>query len=151
MKKIFAGWLMTICAAAVFSTALAPSASADGHEIKYRKAVMKAVGGAMSGLAAVVKQQAPAEHAVPLARVMNDLAAVVPDVFPASSDFGDTTALPAIWEKPGEFKAAVDAFTAAAAALPAAAAAGGDAYRAAFGALGKSCKGCQTNFREKKS
>ena len=55
-----------------------------------------------------------------------------------------------IWEKPADFKVALDAFVAAANALPAAAAKGGDAYGQAFGALGKSCKGCHENFRQKK-
>ena len=141
---------LAVLASFILSTALATSASADGHEIKYRKGVMKAVGGTMGSLAAVLKNQAPAKHAVPLAETMKNLAAVVPDVFPEGSDFGETAALPAVWEKPTEFKAALDAFVAAANALPGAAAAGGDTYGMAFGNLGKACKGCHEHFREKK-
>lgn len=132
------------------STTLTANASADESEIKYRQGVMKAVGGTMGSLAAVLKNQAPTAHAVPLADIMKNLATVVPDVFPASSDFGETAALPAIWEKPAEFKAALDAFVTAANALPAAAAAGGDTYGTAFANLGKACKDCHEHFREKK-
>ena len=145
-RTIISGILAVIVLGA---TAAAP-ALADGHEVKFRKSVMKAVGGAMGGLAAVLKGKAPAKTAVPLAETMSQIAKVVPHVFPEGSDFGETTAIAAIWDKPAEFKMAVDAFTTAAAAMPAAAATGGDAFGAAFGTLGKSCKGCHENFREKK-
>ncbi len=125
-------------------------ALADGHEIKYRQGIMKAVGGTMGSLAAVLKQQAPKEHARPLALTMRNLASLVPEVFPSTSDFGETAALPAIWEKPQEFKATLNAFVLAAAILPDAAAKGGEDYKIAFVALGKSCKGCHEKFRKKK-
>ncbi|MHA1598971.1 MAG: c-type cytochrome [Alphaproteobacteria bacterium] len=139
-----------ILAIIVLGLAATAPVMADEHEIKFRKTVMKAVGGSMGGMASVLRGQAPANLAVPLAESMSQLARVVPHVFPEGSDFGETTVTEAIWEKPAEFKKAVDAFTTAAAAMPAAAGKGGDAFGAAFGALGKTCKGCHENFRKKK-
>jgi len=150
MNVSIRNFIFALFAAAIFSAGLVQSASADEHQIKYRKGVMKAIGGTMGSLAAVLKKQAPGEHAVTLAMTMRNLASIVPDVFPEGSDFGETGALPVIWEKPAEFKAAMDAFVLAAAVLPNAAAEGGRAYGVAFGDLGKSCKGCHENFREKK-
>lgn len=150
MKVTFRTIIFTFLAAGILSVALAPTSYAAEQEIKYRKGIMKAVGGTMGSLAAVLKQQAPKEHARPLALTMRNLASIVPEIFPSSSDFGETAALPAIWEKPAEFKAALNAFVLAAAILPDAASKGGEDYKIAFVALGKSCKGCHEKFRKKK-
>lgn len=150
MSNTIRNFVLGAFCAVVLGLAATATASADGHQIKFRKSVMKAVGGAMGSMSAVLKGQVSSAHAVPLAETMNQLAKVAPHVFPEGSDFGETTALEVIWEKPAEFKQAMDAFTSAAAAMPAAAAKGGDAFAKAFGALGKSCKGCHENFREKK-
>jgi cytochrome c556 len=149
MKTIIRNAIFTAIAVGIFSFGLSPANAAE-HEIKYRKGIMKAVGGTMGSLAAVLKNQAPKEHARPLAMTMRNLASIVPEIFPASSDFGETAALPAIWEKPAEFKSALNAFTLAAAILPDAAAKGGEDYKIAFVALGKACKGCHETFRKKK-
>jgi cytochrome c556 len=59
-----------------------------------------------------------------------------------------TTALPAIWERPGDFRAGADKMIAAAKALNTAAARGDMAQvRAASAALGQTCKSCHTSFR----
>ncbi len=150
MKVSIRHFILATLTASLFSLGLAQMVKADGHEIKYRKGVMKAVGGTMGSLAAVLKKQAPAEHAVILALTMRNLASIMPDIYPESSDFGETAALPAIWEKPAEFKAAVNAFILAAAVLPDAAAAGGERYKLAFIDLGRTCKGCHEKFRKKK-
>ncbi|MEY2942910.1 MAG: hypothetical protein RLY97_924 [Pseudomonadota bacterium] len=61
-----------------------------------------------------------------------------------------TEALPAIWEKPTDFKAASDKLVAAAAGLKAAAASGDMAnVKAAIPALGGACKGCHDSFKAK--
>jgi len=137
---------------AVFAVSVANAQSASEEQaIKFRKSVMKSVGGAMGGMAAVVKGEVSAEHAVPLAHTMYEVSKVVPHVFPEGSDFGETAALPVIWAKPAEFKLAVAAFQAAALNLSKASH-GGDmqAFGQAFGELGKACKGCHENFRKKK-
>ncbi|MGE0384639.1 MAG: cytochrome c [Gammaproteobacteria bacterium] len=63
---------------------------------------------------------------------------------------GFTDARPAAWSKPADFKAAFDKNGKAIQAL-AAAARGGDqaAMSAAVGEVGKACKGCHDDFREK--
>lgn len=62
-----------------------------------------------------------------------------------------TEALPAIWEKPAEFKTATDRLVTTTTALQAAAATGDMAkIKAAAGAVGGSCKGCHDSFRKPK-
>jgi len=147
LRKIF----FATIAASVFSIGLSQSANADQHEIKFRKSIMKAVGGTMGGLAAVLKKQAPAIHAVPLAHTMYELSKVVPHIYPEGSDFGETAALPVIWEKPADFKKAIAAFQAAALNLSKVSHDNDmSTFGPAFGALGKSCKGCHETFRKKK-
>ncbi|MBC8267787.1 MAG: cytochrome c [Rhodospirillaceae bacterium] len=138
-------------AAVILSVSLGQSARADQHEIKFRQSVMKAVGGTMGGLAAVLKGEAPSSHADPLAHTMYELSKVVPHLFPKGSDFGETAALLTIWEKPADFTMAVAAYQAAALNLSKVV---HDfdmgTFGPAFAALGKSCKGCHENFRKKK-
>lgn len=58
-------------------------------------------------------------------------------------------ALPAIWEKPADFTAANKRLVDATKGFQAAAATGNiDAVKAAFGAVGGSCKNCHENFRK---
>ena len=137
--------------ASFIGVGLAQNARADSHEIKFRQSIMKAVGGTMGGLAAVLKKQADASHAVPLAHTMYELSKVVPHVFPTGSDFGETAALLVIWEKPADFVKAVTAFQAAALNLSKVSHDGDmSTFASAFGELGKSCKGCHETFRKKK-
>ena len=141
---------LTSLAIIVLGFTISGPALADGHQIKFRQSIMKSVGGTMGGLVAVLKKQTSAEYAAPLAANMNNLAQITGSIFPEGSDFGKTGALPAVWEKPAEFKKAVEAFQMAAVNLSKVAASGDmAAFGSAFGALGKSCKGCHTNFREK--
>ncbi|NQV47846.1 MAG: cytochrome c [Rhodospirillaceae bacterium] len=143
--------ILTGFAALILGLGLSGPAMADSHEIKFRQSVMKSVGGAMGGLAAVLKGQASAEHANALSHVMYNLSLVVPHVFPEGSDFGETEALIVIWQKPADFKIAVQNFQSAALNLSKVTH-GGDmqAFGQAFGALGKACKDCHENFRKKK-
>lgn len=144
-----------IIAAAMFFSgmAFAHEAAADANAIKYRQSVMKAVGGHMTGMAAVIKGEVPHKgdlkgHAAGMAA----LAQMAGHVFPAGSDKGaDTTAKPEIWSKPAEFKKAMGAFQTAAANMnKAAQGTDSKAVGAAFAELGKSCKGCHDDFRAKK-
>jgi cytochrome c556 len=82
------------------------------------------------------------------------LAAVAPmaaEAFPAGSDFvAGSKAKPEIWSKPDDFKAKMEAFQAAAAKLADAAKAGNlEAVKAAVPELGKACKACHEEYREK--
>jgi len=122
--------------------------------IKYRKAVMKAVGGHMGSMGETLKNGdslgAVAQHATAMA----DLARISLTVFPENSTplDGKTEALPAVWDKPDDFKKVSMAFVAEAEKLAAAAKTGDKAaIGAQLGALGKNaCKACHDDFREKK-
>ncbi|TCS62946.1 c-type cytochrome [Varunaivibrio sulfuroxidans] len=124
----------------------------DAGEIAYRKAVMSSIGGHMAAMATIIKKAGgqPADLAVH-ADGIAALSKIAGHIFPEGSEFGDTAALPAIWDKPDEFKKALSAFQTAAAHLSKVAD-GGDmqAFGPAFGGLAKACKGCHENFREKK-
>ena len=61
-----------------------------------------------------------------------------------------TAALPAIWERPADFRKASSRFLSTSRALGSAAEQGNpDDIRAAAAGLGQSCKGCHTSFRAK--
>jgi len=143
-------YLLASLAALILGVGISGAALADGHQIKFRQSIMKSVGGTMGGLVGLLKKQASAEYAAPLAANMNNLAQISGGIFPEGSDFGETGALPAIWENPAGFKQAVVAFQMAAANLSKVAASGDMAgFGAAFGELGKSCKNCHQTFRKK--
>jgi cytochrome c556 len=70
--------------------------------------------------------------------------------FPAGTgpEAGKTRALPVIWERPEDFKAAQKVFSDAAPKLLSAANAGDvDALKSSYGELGKACKNCHDTFR----
>lgn len=143
----------TATALAVISGATIASAGED--EIKYRKAVMKAVGGHMGAIATILKTNAgdPKDLAAH-ANAMVSLAKISANAFPENSGplDGKTEALPAVWDKPDEFKKVTAAFIAEAEKVAAAAKTGDKgAVGAALGGLGKNgCKACHDGFREKK-
>ncbi|UOO83247.1 cytochrome c [Uruburuella testudinis] len=63
----------------------------------------------------------------------------------------DGDALPAVWEKPEEFKAAEETFHAAVAELNTQAQSGNlEAIKVAYGDAGASCKACHDSFRRPK-
>lgn len=137
---------------AVMIAAPLAAASADEAAIKYRKASMRILGGHMGSMAAIAKKQVPhAAHFSVHAKGLAETAALMGDLFPEGSGDGETEALPAIWSDPEGFKKAVDMMRDSSAKLAEATASGDqDAVMAAFGAVGKSCKGCHDNFRKKK-
>jgi cytochrome c556 len=131
-------------------TLLANGVLADGEaEYKYREGVMRAVGGHMSSMGAILRGRVHFDDLKLHANAMSDLAKVVPHVFPEGSGVEKSEATSAVWENAGEFKAAMDKFVEAADGM-AAAANGGDmsAVGPAIQALGQSCKNCHDNFRE---
>lgn len=143
---------LVACAAVVGISFTAPAMADSDGEIRYRQSVMKAIGGHMGAIVAILKgQTGNAGNLAAHTQGMADLSKVTGSIFPEGSDFGETTALPAIWEKPDEFAKAVKMFQDAAAGMNTAAMSGDMAAAgAAFGGLGKSCKNCHETFREKK-
>jgi cytochrome c556 len=84
------------------------------------------------------------------AQVINEASIDQGRWFPAGTgpEAGKTRALPVIWQKPEDFKAAQKVFSDAAPKLLAAANAGDlNALRASYGDLGKACKNCHDTFR----
>lgn len=126
-------------------------ASEPENYIKYRKAMMKAIGGHMSASSQILRGKVSADgdlemHAASLAA----LTARLPRLFPDGSDFGETQAKEEIWENWDKFEQAAAASRDATARF-AEAAGSGDlaAARTAQKAVGKSCKGCHKDFRQK--
>ena len=121
--------------------------------IKYRKAVMKAIGGHMASIAGVVKGEVSySDHVAVHANSINAMSKTVTAVFPKGTDNGSykTAALPKIWEDWAGFEKAAQALDTASADL-ASVAASGDKQKiaAAFGNLGKACGGCHKPYRVK--
>ena len=76
--------------------------------VKYRQALMKSMAGYMNAMTAITKG-APFRHDLALhAAAVKELARQMPSMFPAgtSPDKAATDALPEVWTKPAQFKAA---------------------------------------------
>jgi cytochrome c556 len=132
---------------------LAPAlALADEAEdvIKYRQAVMKAIGGHMGAAGGIVKGKISHKNALKLhADSLAALSTDIPALFPAGSDFGDTPtrAKAEIWSKRDAFAKEADKAKAAATAFAKAAGTPDAAVR--FKDLEESCKSCHKDFRKK--
>ena len=119
--------------------------------IKYRKNMMKAIGGHTAAAGAIVQGKVDyknqlAEHA----RALQALTSDIPGLFPKDSDFGDTNAKDGVWSNRAEFeKRAKDAKTKVAAFAKAVQ--GGDqrTITASFKDMGEGCKACHKDFRKK--
>lgn len=142
-----------VCVGALFGIAgmaLTAVAATEEDTIKYRQAVMKSVGGHMGAIAQIVRGKVDhkedlAYHAQAISRAMDD----VGKLFPAGSDFGETRALSAIWEKAADFKQKSDDARSAAAAFAAAAQTGEQSdIGPKFKGLADSCKACHKDYRE---
>ncbi len=134
----------------ILSMMTSPLVLADGEaDFKYREGVMRTVGGQMSSMAAILRGQVHLDRLAFHARGMAELAEIVPHIYPEGSGVSKSEALPAIWEKPDEFKEAVSKFVEAANGMARAAETGDmSAVGPAMKSLGQSCKGCHDNFRE---
>jgi cytochrome c556 len=142
-------------AAAVALTLMAPadltSAATPAEVIAQRKALMDLQGATAIGIVAAMKAGDTAMVAK-LAGPLSRSAGVIPSFFDkgTGSEAGKTAALPAIWEKWDDFKAAAAKLGTESAKLAEAAKEGNQAAVAAqFSALAKSCDGCHEIFRAK--
>ena len=142
-------------AIALGAVALSCSVVAAIDPIEARKEGFKAFKKEMGAIKKLVEagdasQQAKLlEHAKALDSAASAQWSKVAEHFPAGSDKGDTEALPAIWEKATEFKAAIDKQqTAVAAFVVAAQKADPAQWKAAFGQVGGSCKNCHDSFKK---
>ncbi len=152
MKRAIFAICIGLCTAGA-TQALA--ADEPENVIKYRQAVMKAIGGHIGAIAGVVKGEVSYTGDVAAhARGIQEMSQLVSKLFPKGTDNGmhkNTRALPEIWQDWDKFGAAVKAFQDASADLVKIAEAGDPA---AFGGglkgLGTSCGGCHKPFRAEK-
>jgi cytochrome c556 len=128
------------------------SLSAESEDlIKYRRGVMKAIGGHMSATSLIVRGKVPykgqlKQHVNALKLLSND----IPALFPEDSDFGETRAKAEVWEKPDDFMKASQKSMDSIANLLKAVEGGNDSeIQAGFKMVGEGCKGCHKSFREK--
>ncbi|MYN14737.1 cytochrome c [Pusillimonas sp. TS35] len=115
---------------------------------EYRHAAMELMGSHFGRMAPVAKKEAPYDKEAIRANVaiLNTLATLPWAGFGPGTEGGD--AKPEIWKDPEGFKQAEDKFHAGMKKLTAAADAGDfDAFRVAFGEVGKSCKSCHDSYR----
>lgn len=140
--------LLGLMTCAVFAQS-APTAIGLEDPIGSRKWLMRNNGAAAGLGGAIMKGEVPFSPAVAEAvfRSMNSVAYGFGHYFPEGSQTGDTTASPAIWERPDEFRAALAKFEADTRA-------GIDAKPqdvAAFGPLfqqaASNCNSCHEQFR----
>jgi cytochrome c556 len=141
-----------IAAALIAATASAQAEEPENY-IKYRQAVMKAIGGHTGAAGQIVRGKVSPEGALAMhADALAALNADISSLFPEGSDFGETRAKEEIWNDRAAFdKAAGDAKTATAAFAAAVAAGDKEKIGAAYRDVGESCKTCHKQFREKKN
>ena len=135
------------------ATAMVAMAAAPVDPIKARHQNFEGMGRAMKGLFDELRKGAPDLKVIQASA--NTLAASAPRVgggFPKGSgpESGrKTDALPAIWERPGDFAKAADTLVGATRGLQSAAASNDLArVKAAAGQVGGTCKGCHDQFRK---
>lgn len=118
-----------------------------------RQNLMKEIGRSVGAMGAIAKGEKPYDAAVvqqSLTTISTNIQAF-PDQFPAGSEEGyETEALPAVWEKPEEFRAEAAALRTEAEALLASVPGDQAAVGAAMRRLGATCSDCHETFRVKK-
>jgi cytochrome c556 len=135
------------------SMAVAQEKGAKGV-VAIRQATMEANAKHISAIKFILTEEPELlKHVAFHAQAIAEAAEYVPEMFPQGSTQPPADALPAIWEKPDQFKQAAERAHELAEKL-AETARGGDvqATQAAFGTLGKEgCGGCHETFRKKES
>ena len=125
----------------------------DGAEatIDYRQGLMRALGGNVAATAAIVVDGAEfRDNLLIHTRYIVDATRDIPALFPEGSDFGETDALPSIWEEVEKFAQRSQENHEAALALHEAVEQGDDAaIMAGFRSVGQSCRSCHEDFRRR--
>jgi cytochrome c556 len=149
MQRLFTSTLPTLLLLLALAVPAGAETSSE-NAIKYRHAVMEAMAGHTSAFSMIAFGMVDhPEFLQSHANALADAGAQLTMLFPEGSGEGETHALPAIWEEPEKFGAAVAKAEKATAELRDAAASGDrKAIVSAFKALGQSCKGCHESYRE---
>lgn len=118
--------------------------------IAKRKEYMKAVGGAAKASNEMIKGEKPYDAKVAadgMTKIASGWGEFVKQFPKGTETGGETTASPKVWENPQDFDTKGKGMAAAASKAAAEAAKGADAFKAAFGDVGKTCKGCHEIYR----
>lgn len=149
-KMVMAALALAVGAGAAFQA----SAQAKPEVlVKQRQAAMALQGKYFGPIGAMVQGKAPWDAAVVArnAAYLEVLAKMPWDGFQASTADLKSDAKPEIYKEMDKFKSIYEKFEADAVKLAAAAKSGDQgAVKAAFGEVGKSCKGCHDDFRVKR-
>ena len=142
--------ILVVSACLLVVGSLAVKAAEPEDIIKYRENVMKANGGHMGATAAILQGKVDnknqlADHVKALQAINKDIVSL----FPKGSDFGETEALDAVWQKPADFKKRADDAKAKSEALAKAVATSDSKnYMPRFKELNDACKACHKDFRK---
>ena len=139
-----------VCTAVISMLMVTMPAMADPEaEVKYRRDVMKAIGGLMGSMGGILRNRIHSEDLAVHANAMASLSKVAPGVFAEGTLTDKSNALPSVWEEPEAFSEAMMKFVEAADGMAAAANSGDMAQIGpAIQALGGSCKGCHDDFKK---
>ena len=152
MKHKLAAATLIASVAAVFALDAMAQAKPEVL-VKQRQAAMTLQGKYFGPLAGMAQGKVPYNASVVQrnAGFLQDLSQMPWDGFDPSTKGEKSAALPAIWEKPAEFKQAAERLENESAKLAAVSKSGDEAaVKAQIGAVGKACGGCHDNFREKR-
>jgi cytochrome c556 len=144
----------TAAAIATLTAGVATMAAAPAKVIGERQANFKTIGKSFKGMLDETRKPAPdinvyRVNADALAKASTKIAGHFPKGSGPEAGV-KTAALPAIWQKSADFKAAAAKLVQASAKLNAAAKSGNlDATKAALMAVGPTCKGCHDPFKAK--
>ncbi len=141
--------LSGVVAGVLLVASLAAWAARPENLIKYRQDVMKSLGGQVAASFLLISGKV--EHPDELKIHADAIGATAPllrHLFPRDSASGKTQALPATWEQPDKFAAAVRRLETAAANFQRTVDNHGDSV-GALKELGTACKNCPKSFREK--
>ncbi|MGH1479527.1 MAG: c-type cytochrome [Geminicoccales bacterium] len=131
------------------------AADEPANLIKYRQAIMKAIGGHMGALGAVAKGEVSfTDEVVGHAHAINEMSKNLLRLFPEGSGYEidkKSNVLPAVWERWTDFEAAVKALQDESTKMIAVAESGdAAAFGQQVGALGRDgCTNCHDTFRYK--
>ena len=148
--KLLASLALATAVTAVSAPAMAQFQKPE-DAVKYRKAAFTVMGAHFGRIGAMANGRVPFD-----AKMVADNAAIVETMsklpwagFGEGTDKGDTRAKPEIWTEQAKFKEGADKMQAEVVKLAAAAKTGNlDNVKAAFGAVGQTCKACHDAYRK---
>ncbi len=151
MKRKLVAVSLSMAVGAAFTLDAAAQAKPETL-VKQRQAAMTLQGKYMGPMGGMAQGKIPYNAAVVQrnAGFLEPLSKMPWDGFDPNTKGVKSAALPAIWEKPDEFKKAAENFESEAAKLVQVSKSGDEAaVKAQIGATGKACGACHEKFREK--